>query len=267
MSSAMDSIPSEGNLTVTIENLQISSDALNPWQDEPSNDDKALTITEERPHTLHTPDPSTLDESVAKGLEVEAQSESEPTATTQPLQEVLNEFDPLAHQEEKDAREAWENAEAHPAPPQTPSPPPTPPTITAPTLPIAPSPSSFTSLAAFARSFAIPGLPRPRPLSIDTAKSVPSPATLSSFAEQQQEPQKSSADGVAVPSVEDTTRGGSGGKSLLPEPGQDQKKENVETPFDFQKFLDQMKMKGAEPISKYLKSCVLLSFPVRVLEE
>jgi hypothetical protein len=29
-------------------------------------------------------------------------------------------------------------------------------------------------------------------------------------------------------------------------------------PFDFQKFLDQMKFKGAEPVARYLRSCVLL---------
>jgi Rab5 GDP/GTP exchange factor len=29
-------------------------------------------------------------------------------------------------------------------------------------------------------------------------------------------------------------------------------------PFDFQKFLDQMKTKSAEPVARYLRSCVLL---------
>jgi hypothetical protein len=29
-------------------------------------------------------------------------------------------------------------------------------------------------------------------------------------------------------------------------------------PFDFQKFLDQMKSKSAEPVARYLRSCVLL---------
>ena len=28
-------------------------------------------------------------------------------------------------------------------------------------------------------------------------------------------------------------------------------------PFDFQKFLDQMKTKSAEPVARYLRSCVL----------
>ena len=34
-------------------------------------------------------------------------------------------------------------------------------------------------------------------------------------------------------------------------------------PFDFQKFLDQMKSKSAEPVARYLRSCVLLSFFLR----
>jgi Rab5 GDP/GTP exchange factor len=29
-------------------------------------------------------------------------------------------------------------------------------------------------------------------------------------------------------------------------------------PFDFQKFLDQMKSKSAEPVARYLRSCVML---------
>lgn len=35
--------------------------------------------------------------------------------------------------------------------------------------------------------------------------------------------------------------------------------------FDFQKFLDQMKSKGAEPVARYLRSCVLSASSVRLL--
>ncbi|OBZ73998.1 Vacuolar protein sorting-associated protein 9a [Grifola frondosa] len=68
----------------------------------------------------------------------------------------------------------------------------------------------------------------------------PSPATLSSFAEQQQ-----SADLRTKYTFGERERSG------IP-------------PFDFQKFLDQMKLKGAEPVAKYLRSyvsAILFSYP------
>ena len=194
---------------------------------------------------------------------VDPWQDSTSTADAVQHQDVINEFDPLTHQEEKEAREAWENTEAHPPqpPPRTPTPPPTPPPTSPP-----PTASSFTSIAAFARSFSIPSLPRGRPLSLDVAKPVPSPATLSSFGQQQQQqqrqqpsPKPASGDDTvpSKPASRTSSRGADGSDSPKPGVGDEQRKENADVPFDFQKFLDQMKTKNAEPIAKYLKSCVL----------
>ncbi|KAJ3491805.1 hypothetical protein NLJ89_g11305 [Agrocybe chaxingu] len=203
-----------------------------------------------------------------------------PTPKHDVAKEVLSEFDPLvASPEEKAARDAWETSEGHPPAPQpalvpaTPPPrtplPPMPPMkdlyISSPTSPdptimspgAAPSaaaitsPSSFPSFASFAKSFALP-LVRSRPQSLDgSAKAVPSPSTLSSFTSQQREAQqkgdvrdtgKAVASGSATPN-----RSGSRTSSPVPKPAPD-------GGFDFQKFLDQMKTKSAEPVSKYLRS-------------
>ena len=150
--------PSEPNQATGIENLHIPDGALNPWHDEQNNDDKLVTVAP--PHVLHTPDPSVLDESVVGGLEKEV--ESEPTINPQPLQEVLSEFDPLAHQEEKEAREAWENSEAHPPARRTPSPAPGPstkdPAVESPP-PTAASSSMATSKPISQRAMALSARP------------------------------------------------------------------------------------------------------------
>lgn len=170
--------------------------------------------------------------------------------------EVLHEFDPLANVEEKAAREAWADSEGHPPthPPRTPSPPVPPmkdftpdghPHITSPGLSAAAitSPTPFASFAHFAKNLAFP-LVRSRPQSVDgSAKAVSTP-TLGSFADQQE--------GSKVEGIDTETSNVSGSTA------------NDETPssytklsdgaFDFQKFLDQMKSKSAEPVSRYLRS-------------
>ncbi|KAH8103956.1 hypothetical protein BXZ70DRAFT_1005506 [Cristinia sonorae] len=167
--------------------------------------------------------------------------------------DILQEFDPLASQEEKAAREAWETAESHPqanAPAST-SHPTIPPSASAPE-PISPrptSPTGFPALAALARTFAIPLVAgRQRPRSLDTAAAVPSPSTLSSFASQQQLPVKPDSEHPSPASTGRNTPVLSANRSKPQEvPGEPPQ-------FDFQKFLDQMKLKAAEPVAKYLRS-------------
>ncbi|KAI0072286.1 hypothetical protein K474DRAFT_1651205 [Panus rudis PR-1116 ss-1] len=215
-------------------------------------------------------------------------------------QEVLNEFDPLVDQEEKAAREAWESSESHPPLPtkddkekqvgnedphatptkrsstsnttstptaltQTQTQPQPQPQQAVPQRSSSPIPS-FPSLAALARTFALPLVGgsgvnasggaaggRFRPRSLDTATSVPSPATLSSFAAQQSAPPKSS---TSSDRERERDGGASGSGRSTPVKGGSSKtvKEGEALPFDFQRFLDQMKQKNAEPVAKYLRS-------------
>jgi hypothetical protein len=190
------------------------------------------------------------------------------------LRDVLREFDPLAESaEEQAAHDAWESAESHPPPPASPSPsPPSPPAKDdPPQLTVSPIPgpatpstsqhtasSSFPSFAAIARTFAIPSFsPKNRPQSLDVAKLIASPATLSSFAAQQDQPPRSDDARSPVASGSNTPAGRRSGASS---PGLFSSSANSsrapEGQFDFQEFLDQMKSKNAEPVSKYLRSYV-----------
>ncbi|KIK56317.1 hypothetical protein GYMLUDRAFT_47084 [Collybiopsis luxurians FD-317 M1] len=213
-------------------------------------------------HTLHTPDPSTFDQSVAEGFAADPQA-SAPPLVSPPATEVLQEFDPLADQEAEYAKKAWEESEGHPppVPPHdgTSSPPPPVPPLKDLPSPSQSPPTSIgsgfpSSLAALARSFSIPSLARSpnsksRPLSMETAKPVPSPNTLSTFASQQgpSHPQsKSTEDGERREEGDYSGESDSGSESS--------KRDQSDPPFDFQNFLDQMKMRSAEPVSKYLKS-------------
>ena len=231
----------------------------NPWTDATDFDDKkAQGSNEDRP--LRTPDPDLFDQSIMAGLE----TVSTPTGTKpQVSTDVLSQFDPLVSLEEEAAREAWKASESHPPPPRTPSPPPPAPSpppkdagesvASPPTSPPSgSSPSPFPSLASLARSFSIPTLSRSRPVSVDAAKAVPSPATLSSFAAQQEAPREGTAANKAPPAVESRSSSSSPVARVT---------EKQETPFDFQRFLDQMKSRGAEPVSKYLRSYVTLGVP------
>ncbi|CDO73317.1 hypothetical protein BN946_scf185008.g79 [Trametes cinnabarina] len=234
----------------------------NPWQDSPSPSRSAVSSA----LTLHTPDVSQLDPDITEDL-TSAPSVQSPKPPVNA--DVLLEFDPLVTAEERAAHEAWSKSASHPPPP-----PPRPIEVEAdapeeadsdqvPTHPTSPSsapstsnrPSSpipaFPALAALARTFALPLTRSQRPRSLDTATAVPSPATISSFAQQQQ-----SAPGTHPPSDQSRATQGlasstSGRSSPSPSGnGKDQEP----PPFDFQKFLDQMKLKGAEPVAKYLRS-------------
>lgn len=216
----------------------------NPWEDStltPHKDE------EERPAPIRTPDPSLLDQSFTEGFEAgpETALDLKPPVSD----EVLSEFDPLAKQEEAAAREAWESAESHPPPPRTPSPtPPPPPLKDAPASdsPQSPSSSVFPSFSALARSFTNPLRSRSRPGSMDIARGVPSPSTLSAFVEQQQRQQAQPQQQHSQEASSESTTSGSS------TPGNDAGR--ADPPFDFQKFLDQMKSRHAEAVAKYLKS-------------
>ena len=236
----------------------------NPWNDVASASTDE-TANERAPvKSLNTLDPSLYDQPIFAGLK-------EDPLPTEPMnegsREILSEFDPLASHEEKAAREAWETSEGHP-PPSTPSPPPLPlkdlytssPTspeassldkvASAPSATVMTSSSSFPSFTALAKTFS---LGRSRPPSIDTtAKAMLSQSTSSSFASQH---------GNSPPDRLDTTKlsasrsefsalnsSGSGTVSPITKP--------TDGAFDFQRFLDQMKSKSADPVSKYLRSYV-----------
>ena len=175
-------------------------------------------------------------------------------ATTPPALDsnVLPEFDPLVDKEEKEAREAWATAESHPPPP-----PPAkdePQEVEAPPLPLRhkqttsvdlfvdgpSSASSFTTVfpafANIARSLSRQG--NRNDVNRSGAEVVPSPTTLASMAKKQ-----------AAAAVEETPKpaSASSGKTLS---------KSAEPSFDFQRFLDQLKTRSAEPVAKYFRRCV-----------
>jgi hypothetical protein len=236
---------------------RISQTPINPWTDSSAGFDDNKTEGHNEGVSLRISDSELLEQSNITGPAAE-----DSPVDTKPLKvssEILNQFDPLASIEEEAAREAWNSAESHPPPPRadsphtTPPPPPVkdpvdPPSGSSPGQPF--SSSSFPSLASLAKSFSIPVLSRSRPVSLDAAKAVPSPATLSSFATQQDVPHGNTS------ILDGTTTHTTSNDTSSPPPGLG---DRDEIPFDFQKFLDQMKGRSAEPVSKYLRSCVLLA--------
>ena len=257
--------PNYENVLDSLSNLNISKPSnapladtpidSNPWLDKPECNLQPTKLTEV--HSAEVDDTRcTLADS--PGLE-----------QTHTIGEVLQNFDPLEQAEEQAAREAWSQSEGHPPPPplaeRTSVEPTSPVPLSTPEIqkplstpletPKRGSGSNFPSLASLARSFTIPTLPRPRPVSMDTAKPVPSPTILSSFSSQQQEQSDSHDPELSSAVSRSDTPGGSGIGTASPKPERgDKGKEPV---FDFQKFLDQMKMKQAEPVAKYLRSYVL----------
>jgi Rab5 GDP/GTP exchange factor len=247
-----------------LSNIHISSPVvahepdLNPWQDSHLHSPRSQGDDHEVIQPMRVSDSSNSDPNTAQGLTAEAVRESRPLKS-QARSDILDEFDPLASHEEQAAKEAWESSESHPPLPSRSLPPPGPPVDirtddqdepppppgkSADELPARPaSPlASFPSLAALARTFALPLAARQRPRSLDTATAVPSPATLSSFASQQQTPPTI----VSSPLGNGGTSTSQGSKTAGTDPPQ----------FDFQRFLDQMKLRAAEPVAKYLRSYV-----------
>ncbi|KAF9006165.1 hypothetical protein BDQ17DRAFT_1389729 [Cyathus striatus] len=248
---------------ITLNTNQSYPTSPNPWKDDsaaPSRSDSD-DGTKPVPAPLPITNPSSFDDdALVSGFK--ADSSTPPIVQADVSKEVLEEFDPLAVSlEEKAAHEAWESSEGHPPPPRTPSPPPPPPDkllqpISAPASPETAAYNAFPSLAAIAKSFSIPNLARPRPVSLDTAKPVPSPATLSSFAAQQATPRSEDGATAKLPSRSGTPRSG-GSRPDTPgssRSGNASPTMKGEQQFDFQKFLDQMKSRSAEPVSKYLRS-------------
>ncbi|KAI0339587.1 hypothetical protein BDW22DRAFT_1361143 [Trametopsis cervina] len=246
--------PPQASLDDSLSKLHISHPPTiqetepNPWQGSSDDVPKSQDNNAHVGRAPEIPDLSLLDTSAASGFT------PEPEPTPQPLsakQEILEEFDPLASHEEKAAKEAWETSDSHPPPPPPPAdeskPPPVPAKNVAGELPSRPSSpmASFPSLAALARTFALPlTAVRQRPRSLDTATAVPSPSTLSSFASQQQQPRTPSH--PATPLNVD-----SGRNTPITRPTSN---DGDPPQFDFQRFLEQMKVKSAEPVAKYLRS-------------
>ncbi|KAI0954723.1 hypothetical protein AcW1_006520 [Taiwanofungus camphoratus] len=234
----------------------------NPWEDS--------TTTSLAPdlggHNLRIPDPSSLDDPTTHRFTSEAGEKMIHTNA-----DVLLEFDPLASAEEKAARDAWADSPAHPPPSRTDESPTIPPNLPAknaegtsqtssqlsstPNRPSSPIPA-FPTLAALARSFSLPlGARSQRSRSLDMATPVPSPATLSSFAQQQSAPPtgKAAGDGSNA-STEPSGSGRSAPAQKQMDRVRDKSRDKDNPPFDFQRFLDQMKMRSAEPVAKYLRS-------------
>ena len=209
------------------------------------------------PQPLHTPSSDVLEDFASGGIKPEDDTLGPPSAHA----DILNTFDPLEHHEEQSAREAWASAEGHPLPvPPKQDPDPVP--------QASGNPSSFPSFSSFARSFALPSLPnvgmslvagtRGRPQSLDMATVVQTPVHPVSFAAQQDAVISNRGspkmDAVTLPAqvVHNTLRRN--------EPSQERPGgKDKDPPFDFQKFLDQMKTKSAEPVARYLRSCVSIS--------
>ena len=172
---------------------------------------------------------------------------------------VLSEFDPLVDKEEKEAREAWVTAESHPPLPkaqeaeesakdesQEIDAPPPPSLRHKQTTSVdysADGPSSassfttvFPAFANIARSFS--GQGTRNDVNRSGVEVLPSPTTLASMAKKQ-----------ATVAAEETTPKPASGSGKNPS-------KSTEPPFDFQRFLDQLKTRSAEPIAKYFRRCV-----------
>jgi Rab5 GDP/GTP exchange factor len=167
---------------------------------------------------------------------------------------TLSEFNPLVDKEEKEAREAWATAESHPPPPQPPAEDGSQEVEVPPPLPLKhkyttsvdlytdgpSSASSFTTVfpafANIARSLSRQG--NWNDVNRSGAEAVPSPTTLASMAKKQ-----------ATAAMEETPKPPTG-------PGGDTPSKSIEPLFDFQRFLDQLKTRSAEPVAKYFRRCV-----------
>ncbi len=245
-----------------VESIDVNEeeDGENPWQEQAAQTQVSL-------HRLQTPDPRELEQELAS---IQPSSVADPSNNIKDEEakgrrtsaEVLEQFDPLANSVELNAKAALASAEGH-LPPKSqrksledtdwpsrpdsssahqsasPTPKPSPDEMNA-------SPSlAFPSLASFAKSFSLPSKARSRSVDAKAEPSVLSPNTISSFATQQQV--KSSIDLSKGKETQSTTAPPASGSSS----GGDDSPS-----FDFQKFLDQIKSRSAEPVAKYLRSCV-----------
>lgn len=249
-------------------------DGPNPWADAAKtigDDDDRQAI-----NRLKTPDPTLLKK--APDAEHAMPKLDEDGLGTRVSSDVLEEFDPLTDRKEMEAQDAWVRPEGHPMPPKTdthsrtssiPAPAPVPVPVPVPerrdSLPRTPtrpfsSPSSVPSpsavLSTFASSLAKTfTLPKSRPSSMEGPQAnILTPRSIQSFAGQQQEPRPTTP---SRPQGADSVDYHQGEGSATQLQRRDvEKGSNEPAPFDFQKFLDQMKAKSAEPVAKYLRSLV-----------
>jgi hypothetical protein len=273
---SLDSRPPPGLQTPASPSV---TEAQNPWSEE------QLKL-ELKP--AHTPDPTTINAAVPSVFTApEDLNNSALDHQVRVSKDVLTQFDPFTNEDELNAHQAWASSEGHPPPPRissrpssrahsrsaskdiqrdgpssrSGSPVPQPSTSSA--------PSAFPSLSAIARTFSIPNVTnraRPRPLSMDAAKPIatPSPATMSSFAQQQSQSAAPSPLSKQIPLPSDytalKTQSAPDTRSATPAiaspSGSESPRKDKDPSFNFQKFLDQMKSRGAEPLGKYVRSCV-----------
>lgn len=269
---SLDSGPPPGLQTPAIPSV---TEARNPWSEE------QLKL-ELKP--AHTPDPITIN-AAAPSVFAAPEDLNNKTLDHQVRvsQDVLTQFDPFTNEDELNAHQAWASSEGHPPPPQIPSRPSSrahsrsasiqrdgPSSRSGSPVPqpsTSSSPSAFPSLAAIARTFSIPNVTnraRPRPLSMDAAKPIatPSPATMSSFAQQQSQSAAPSPLSKQIPLPSDytalKTQSAPDTRSATPAiaspSGSESPRKDRDPSFNFQKFLDQMKSRGAEPLGKYVRS-------------
>ena len=262
MSPSLDSLP-----TLHTENSQQEP---NPWSDSAPTPPLVM-------QPLHTPSPGALEDLASRSGEMKSDKDHTHELDSHVPADTLDTFDPLAHQEEQSAREAWAKAEGHPPPipppKQDPQALPTGERQSGTSGSTSTSTSTFPSFSSFARSFALPSLPnmnmslvagtgtgttRARPQSLDTATLMSTPVHPATFASQQDTEISARGspkiDAATIPShaVQSAPRR----ENPSQERGAGPK--GKDPPFDFQKFLDQMKTKSAEPVARYLRSCVLL---------
>lgn len=227
--------PNEALEALTLNN---SGEDSNPWASKPDSEAKS--------------EPPVAPLSTAN----EPPPEQPPVFTPEPVpakvdSSVLAAFDPLVDKQQQEAADAWAAAEAHPPkpqpepteekplPPKEKSPPRTPDEVaqkplppdpekpaTSPTTPIPSSASAFTTtFASIARTFS-----RPRSAAgqhVDTAGG-PGPSRLSGEVMRPVTPVSANA-------------------------RQDSRVKPAEPVFDFQRFLDQLKSRSAEPVAQYFR--------------
>jgi Rab5 GDP/GTP exchange factor len=249
-------------MSPSLESLQTvhTEQESNPWSDSAPTPPLVM-------QPLHPPTPSAL-EDLASGEIIKSDNDHTSELDSHVHADTLDTFDPLAHHEEQSAREAWANAEGHPPP----LPPPKPKKQDPPPQQESAA-SSFPSFSSFARSFALPSLPNmnmslvagtgtgtraSRPQSLDTATLMPTPVHPTMFATQQDTEQITASRGS--PKMDSATPPPYAVLNALRRENPSQERaaaaKDKDPPFDFQKFLDQMKTKSAEPVARYLRSCV-----------
>ncbi|KAG2137629.1 uncharacterized protein EDB93DRAFT_1091064 [Suillus bovinus] len=272
---SLDSRPPPGLRTHAIASV---TEAQNPWSEE------QLKL-ELKP--AHTPDPTVINAASSSVFASPADLINTLDHQARVSKDVLTQFDPFTNEDELNAHQAWASSEGHPPPARIPSRPSSRAHSRSASKDIqrdgpssrsgspAPQPSTssassaFPSLAAIARTFSIPNVTnrtRPRPLSMDAAKPIatPSPATMSSFAQQQSQSTAPSPLSKQIPLPPDhtalSTQSAPDTRSATPaiaspSGSESPRKDKDKDPsFNFQKFLDQMKSRGAEPLGKYVRS-------------